>query len=139
MSGSSGPGTDIYLIGELEGRCLILDANALLSPFQMGFNLDIEIERAVPGVKPVVPSSVVSELETLSKKGDWRTRAALKLCRKYPVIEVKGRGDSPIFNLAVRKGWIVMTQDRGLRASLKKKGIPVVVIRGKGHLQLLGP
>jgi len=126
-------------IEELPRTCVILDANALMSPFQQNFNLDIEVQKAVPGYEPVVPSSVVRELEALIKNGDWRVRAALQLSMNYPCVDVKGKGDAPIFNLAVRTGWIVLTQDKKLRENLRKKGIPVLLLRGKGHLQLMEP
>ncbi|MGA1820032.1 MAG: PIN domain-containing protein [Thermoplasmatota archaeon] len=124
---------------DLPRTCIILDANALLSPFQQNFNLDMELQKAAPGFEPVVPSSVVRELQMLMKDGDWRAKAALQLSMNYPCVEVKGKGDAPIFNLAVRTGWMVMTQDRKLRSSLGKKGIPVVLLRGKGHLQIMEP
>jgi len=126
-------------VEDLPRTCIILDANALISPFQQNFNLDVEMQRAAPGFEPVVPSSVIKELETLQKNGDWRVKAALQLSMKYLCVEVKGRGDGPIFNLAVRTGWIVMTQDRMLRSSLRKKGIPVMLLRAKGHLVVIEP
>lgn len=118
---------------------VILDANALMSPFQQNFNLDIELDNAAPGIKPIVPTSVIRELEILMKKGDWRVKAALDLARKYPSVDIKGKGDAPILNLAVKKGWAVMTQDRKLRMNLLKKGIPVIILRGKGHLRVMEP
>ncbi|MFO8051825.1 MAG: twitching motility protein PilT [Thermoplasmatota archaeon] len=116
---------------------IILDANALISPFQLGYNLDLELERTVPGVRPVVPSSVLRELEQPSKSKDWHVKAALRLARKYEVIDVKGKGDSPIFNLAVSRGWMVLTQDKRLRYKLNSRGITVVLVRGRGHLQVM--
>jgi rRNA-processing protein FCF1 len=121
------------------GHFVILDANALISPFQQNFNLDIELDNAFPGIKPVVPTSVIRELEILMKKGDWRVKAALELSSKYLSIDVKGKGDAPIFNLAVTRGWAVMTQDKKLRTNLIKRGIPVIILRGKGHLQVMEP
>lgn len=124
---------------DLSGRFIIIDTNALIAPFQQNFNLDLELETAAPGVYPVIPTSVIRELETLRKKGDWRIKAALDLAGKYPIVDIKGRGDAPIFNLAVNKGWMVMTQDRRLRTNLLNRGIPVIVLRGKGHFQILEP
>jgi rRNA-processing protein FCF1 len=124
---------------ELEGRHIILDANALIAPFQFSFNLDIELDRLVPGTGPVVPTSVVRELEALLKKADWRVKAALDLSRKYPWVEINGKGDGPIFDLAVRRNWMVMTQDKRLRRKLLSRGVPVVIIRDKGHLKLMEP
>jgi hypothetical protein len=117
-------------------RRIILDTNALLAPFQFGFNLDLELKRLVPWADPIVPTSVIKELERLSIGGDWRMRAALKLSENYEKIAVKGKGDPSIIALAVKNSWPVMTQDRRLRAILNNKGISVVLVREKGHLQL---
>ena len=126
-------------VDQLQGRFVILDANALMAPFQQNFNLDIELQIAAPGVTPVVPTSVIRELEHLRKKGDWRTKAALDLAVKYTIVDIKGKGDAPIFNLAVKKGWMVMTQDRRLRSNLLDRGIAVIVLRGRGHFQVMEP
>lgn len=115
---------------------VILDTNAIMAPFQFGFNLDLELKRIIPWAEPIVPSTVLKELEKLSKAGDWRARAALKLSENYEKVPVKGKGDPSIVGLAVRMSWPVMTQDRRLRAILNSKGIAVVLVREKGHLQL---
>jgi hypothetical protein len=115
---------------------IILDTNAVMAPFQFGFNLDLELKRIVPWAEPIVPSSVLKELERLSKGGDWVAKAALKLSENYEKVQVRGKGDPSIVDLAVRMGWPVMTQDRRMRAILNSKGISVVLVREKGHLQL---
>ncbi|MEA3557999.1 MAG: hypothetical protein U9R75_01970 [Candidatus Thermoplasmatota archaeon] len=124
---------------EVRKQHVILDANALLSPFQNGFNLDLELERSIPGVIPVVPSSVIRELRVPSKAGKWQIKAALKLAEKYLILDIKGKGDAPIFNLSVNNGWMVMTQDRRLRNKLLSRGIHVLILRGKGHLEVISP
>ncbi|MGA1848561.1 MAG: PIN domain-containing protein [Thermoplasmatota archaeon] len=129
----------VFKENELGDNHIILDANALMSPFQFSINLDVELTRLAPGHGPVVPTSVVRELDSLLKKGDWRVKASLELARKYPWVDIKGRGDGPIFNLALRKRWMVMTQDKRLRKNLLQRGIPVVIIRDKGHLKLMEP
>jgi rRNA-processing protein FCF1 len=115
---------------------LILDTNALMAPFQFSFNLDLELERVLPGVPPIVPTPVVRELEQLAWNGDRWAKAALTLSSKYERIEIKGSGDAPIFNLALNMSWPVLTMDRRLRDNLLKRGIPVVFVRDKGKLEL---
>lgn len=117
--------------------CVILDSNALLSPFQFGFNLDLELSRVAPWAKPVVPSSVLAELEKLRAKGDWRAKAALALSAKYETVHVRGKGDPSITGLAANKRWMVMTNDRRMRGILAKKGIPVILVRENGHLSMM--
>ncbi|MDG6225607.1 MAG: twitching motility protein PilT [Candidatus Thermoplasmatota archaeon] len=116
---------------------VILDSNALMSPFQFGYNLDLELARVAPWATPVVPSSVLAELEKLSGKGEWRAKAALALSAKYETVHVRGKGDPSIIGLASNKNWMVMTNDRGMRAILARKGIPVILVRENGHLSLM--
>jgi rRNA-processing protein FCF1 len=54
-------------------------------------------------------------------------------------VDIKGKGDAPIFNLAVGRGWPVATSDGRLRNKLHKRGIPVVLVRERGHLELTEP
>jgi len=121
------------------GNILILDTNALISPFQFHFNLDVKIGEALPEAQIIVPTCVIRELKALSSKGNWRAGAALKLAENYPWVIVKGIGDAPIFNLAVSKGWSVMTQDRALKNQLLSRGIPVLFLRGLGRLEYQEP
>ncbi|MCU0799383.1 MAG: hypothetical protein MUC62_06900 [Candidatus Thermoplasmatota archaeon] len=124
----------------LEGtKRLILDSNALIAPFQFSFNLDLELERVLPGVRPIIPTPVIRELELLAGKGERLAKAALALSSKYETIDIKGRGDAPIFNLAVNMSWPVLTMDRKLRDNLLKRGVPVLFVRGKGKLELREP
>jgi rRNA-processing protein FCF1 len=121
------------------GNILILDTNALISPFQFNYNLDVKIAELMPEAKVLVPTCVIRELIALSGRGNWRAKAALKLAENYPWVSVKGIGDAPIFNLAVNKGWAVMTQDRGLKDQLLSRSIPVVFLRGLGRLEYQEP
>ena len=121
------------------GKAIILDTNSLMAPFQFGFNLDLELNRAMSEAEPIVPACVIRELRALSLKGDRHARAALKLSSNYRIVGVKGKGDAPIFNLALNRGWAVMTLDSRLRRKLLSRGISVIILRGKGHLQVQEP
>lgn len=118
---------------------IILDTNALISPFQFGYNLDMELARTVPWATPVIPTSVIVELERLSREGNWMARAGARLAEKYEKVTVRGKGDASIISLATSRRWMVMTQDRKLRSILNGRGIPVVMVRDKGHLHLVEP
>ncbi len=120
-------------------KTIILDTNALLSPFQFAFNLDQELKRAAMEYNPAVPTCVIRELERLIKGGNWKARAARKLADNYDHVEVRGIGDGPIFNLAINKGWAVMTFDKRLRSKLLSRGIPVLTMKGKDYLSFINP
>jgi rRNA-processing protein FCF1 len=130
----------VLLPDDVDFAPIILDVNALMAPFQFGLNLDAQLSEVVPDLTPVVPTSAVRELEMLLGKGnDWKIKAAIELSRKYHNIDIKGKGDAPIFNLAVNKGWTVLTSDGRLRRKLLDRGIPVVFVRDRGYFEIKYP
>ncbi|UCD92180.1 MAG: twitching motility protein PilT [Methanobacteriota archaeon] len=116
---------------------VILDANALLMPFQFGVNLDLELERLVGECDVLVPSSVLGELRKLVGT-DKHAKAALDLAQKYEVREVEDSGDASILSLAGKEAGIVVTNDRELIQKLRESGIPVISLRSRTHLVIEG-
>ena len=111
---------------------VILDANALMMPFQYRINLDMEISRLVGIANIYVPSSVVGEIERISKKR-WEAKAALQLLKKYDVCVTDYLGDRGVIDCAKKLGGYVVTNDRKLIKELRKLGIKVIELRGN-HL-----
>ena len=119
-------------------QLVVLDANALMMPFQFGLNIDLELGRLVPGCEMVVPSSVIEELKAvLGKTKDPHARSALSLAPKYRRINVEGSGDEAVLELARRLGAVIVTNDKGLRARAQAAGLKVIGLRGKNHLEFL--
>ncbi len=111
---------------------VILDANALVMPFQFGINLDRELERLVGNPEAYIPSSVMKELKTLGRKD------ALRLASKYPVVEVVQGGDDGVIEAVENIGGAVVTNDKKLKDRLRAKGISVIFLRSRSHLELIG-
>ncbi len=114
---------------------VILDANALLMPFQFNINLDTELLRLVGDCDVLVPSSVLGELKR-AKSTAKDANAALTLAEKYTVRQVEGSGDDSLIELASETKGIVVTNDQGLIQRLKRSGIPVIYMRSRNHLVL---
>lgn len=113
----------------------MLDANALIMPFQFGLNLDAELARLLGEVKVVVPASVIDELSNLDTR---EARAALTLAAKYEVVETSLCGDRGVLDVAARKSAAVVTNDRELIALVNKMGLPVVRLRSGKYLVMSG-
>lgn len=111
---------------------VVLDANALIMPFDSSINLDDELERVIGNPDIYVPSSVIDELRRLKRKD------ALKLAERYPEIDVEGTKDTGVLEAAEKLDSIIVTNDRGLLERARKKGIPVAFLRGVSHLELIG-
>lgn len=111
---------------------VVLDANALIMPFDSSINLDDELERVIGNPDIYVPSSVIDELRRLKRKD------ALKLAERYPEIDVEGTKDTGVLEAAEKLDSVIVTNDRGLLERARKKGIPVAFLRGVSHLELIG-
>src|SRR2546429_7039384 len=70
-------------------RLVLLDANALLMPFQFQVHLDAELRRLVGDVDVAVPTPVLRELSILAET-DRDARSARRLADKYRAIDGHG-------------------------------------------------
>ena len=121
---------------------IILDTNFLLIPYQ--FNVDIygEIKRIADfRYELYIMDKTLEELTSIIKKqrGKHRFAAmlALLLLKNKKVKQLKTKGRTHVDDLilaVVDKDWIVATQDGALKRKLKKKGIPLIVLRQRKHL-----
>ncbi len=114
---------------------VVLDANALMLPFQFRLNLDAELRRVLGACDVYVPASVVRELERVAPR-DRAARSALALAAKYRVAAVDGKGDLAVIAAAKALGAHVVTNDRALLAALRAEGVPRISLRSRNHLVL---
>ena len=110
---------------------IVLDANALLMPFQFNVNIDREIRRLFGEIPVLVPSSVLGEL---ANSGDPNSKAAVALAKKFTIVETDLRGDDAVMDLAIRRSAAVLTNDKELISRLRDEGIPVVRLRSGRYL-----
>ena len=116
---------------------VVLDANALMMPFQFGLNLSAEIERLLGRCEIFVPSSVRSELMKLSSK-DRTAKAALKLCGRFAEVATRSVGDDGVVEAALTLDAVVVTNDSDLLQALKEKRIRRIRLRSRSHLVIDG-
>ncbi|MCJ2520329.1 MAG: twitching motility protein PilT [Candidatus Thermoplasmatota archaeon] len=116
---------------------VLLDANALMIPFQFSVDLEGELARLLGEYEAVVPSSVLKELEGLSKSGG-KAKAALRLAKRYRSLHVQGAGDDALLAAARKRSAAVLTNDRDLRRRLREADLPVIFLRGRSRLEAEG-
>jgi len=114
-------------------RVVLLDANALLMPFQFRVHLDAELRRLLGDVDIAVPTPVLEELRTLAER-DRKALAGLRLAGKYRHLEGHGSADDALLDLATRLRAVVVTNDQPLLDRLRAEGIPRVYLRSRNHL-----
>ncbi len=116
---------------------VVLDANALMMPFQFNINLHSELGRLLGDCEFFVPSSVVSELEGLAS-GNRFAKAGLSLAETFQTYPVRSKGDEAVLEAALALNATVITNDIALLKKLKEKGLRRVRLRSKSHLVLEG-
>lgn len=115
-------------------KAVVLDANALMMPFQFRLNLDREIARLLGDLSVLVPSSVLDELSGLDDAG---AKAALALAAKYEVAPTDLRGDDGVVDVATKRSAAVVTNDRELIFKLKRLRIPILRLRSGRYLVMM--
>ena len=115
---------------------MLLDTNALFLPVRVGFPLEAEVDRLVPGARIAVATSAVRELDRLIARRTAGAVVARALADRFARAETPARGDTAIVELASRRGWAVVTADRALQARLSARGVTVLAPRDRHRLEL---
>jgi len=116
---------------------VVVDANALMMPFQFSLNIDLELERLLGSFEMVVPSSVLVELKRVAvEQKASQAKGALKLSAKYRTHPTAGTGDDAVLAAAVELGAILLTNDTGLRRRAREAGLRTICLRSRSHLEL---
>lgn len=123
---------------------VVLDANFLMIPGQLGVDVFSELRSIVPAGTLVTPECVVSELKMLASGRSKDARAAqlaLELLRRKNVHVLphhEKKADEALKEMATEEGTVIATQDRALQAALREKHVPLITLRGKKMLVLEG-
>ncbi len=125
---------------------IILDSNFLFIPLQFRIDVSKELENLVGKFEPIVLSTTMEELKTLTKEKPEKTRRqallALKIAEKCTLITVEKDPVETYDDVILRKAkeWacLVATNDRNLRKRLRKESIPTIYLRQRKRLELEG-
>ncbi len=97
--------------------------------------MEKELSRLLGSCRIVVPSSVIKELKNLA---DHDAKAALSLAQRFETIQNEGNGDDAILKMAKKMNGIVVTNDKDLKKRLREEKLPVIYLRGKNRLEMVG-
>ena len=127
--------------GDSIHKTVILDSSAIMMCFEFSVDLEKELTRLLGSYHIVIPSSIIRELEFLSKNGKgkkkMKAKVSLKLAERYESIDVDEKNaDDSLVELARRMNGVVVTNDKELRKRLKEHLLPVVFLRAKKKLVL---
>jgi rRNA-processing protein FCF1 len=127
---------------------VILDTNFLTVPAQFGVDVFSEAERVLErSVEFIVLDSVVEEikakLEKSSKTESRMFKVALDLTQRCKIVEIDqsmkdSLVDDQLLEYTVSVKGVLATNDRELRERAAERSIPVLLLRGRKHLELKG-
>ena len=127
---------------------VVLDTNILTVPAQFSVDIFAESERVLEGrVEFIVLRSVIKELErkldVVARTEKPKFRIALDLVNRCTIIESdefssSSSVDDQVLEYAIAANGVVATNDRNLRERSIQKGVPVLFLRGKKRLELIG-
>ena len=145
-SDRSEPESDPSRPGSRSRDCewVLLDTSALMLPVQADVRVFEELDRLVPGAEPVVPESVLAELEALAQGGGTEGTAAgvgRDLADRCVVVAATATyaDDAAVELAAEGRVDYVVTADRGLAERVRSRGVPVIGLSGGNELALNRP
>jgi rRNA-processing protein FCF1 len=128
--------------------CVILDTNFLTVPAQFGVDVFSEAERVLErSIEFILLDSVIDEIKAkLERAGKTESRmfkVALDLTERCKVVKIDQSMkdflvDDQLLEYAVSVKGVLATNDRELRERAAERGVPVLILRGKKHLELKG-
>ena len=123
-----------------------MDTNALMMPVELGVRVFDELDRLFGQsvVDPLVPQSVVDELDSLAAGHSEEAKAASvgkDLADRCRVVETNASyADDAVVELAEEGVFdTVVTNDRPLRDRLLSRGVRVIGVRGQNRLGITEP
>jgi rRNA-processing protein FCF1 len=123
-----------------EEKTVILDSSAIMMLFEFSIDLKDELTRLLGSFHVIVPRPIIAELRFLSEHGKGKKRLiakpALKLIKRYEIVDSEETGDESVLSLARNCRGIVVTNDRELRKKAKKESLQTIYLREKSKLIL---
>jgi rRNA-processing protein FCF1 len=120
---------------------VIIDTNFLLIPGTLGVDIFSQLKEIDPSVEMFIIDKTIDELNKIKKEQKRFRKAAdlaLQLVDKYKLQQIKTEKVLNVDKIILEKaqGYAVATQDKELKQQLKKKKIPIIVLRQKKYLKL---
>ncbi|MHA3964089.1 MAG: type II toxin-antitoxin system VapC family toxin [Candidatus Thorarchaeota archaeon SMTZ1-45] len=127
---------------------VILDTNFLTVPAQFGVDVFSEAERVLErSIEFILLKSVLDEIKTkFERAGKTESRlfkVALDLTERCKIVAVDqsmegSMVDDQLLEYAAAVKGVLATNDRELQRRAIERGIPILILRGRKHLELRG-
>jgi rRNA-processing protein FCF1 len=115
---------------------ILLDTNFLVAPFQFSFDIFEELEEMYPYAEICTIEDAVQEAKSI-KGGKFKDLVPQIIeSEDISVYETEGEGEVDDLLVDISDDFIIATNDKELKKRIKDQGRPVIIIRGKDHLEI---
>jgi len=117
------------------GKFVLIDTNIFVVPSKFKVDIFEEIKRLVPNAELYTTKNVIKELYDLKD-----SQIAIKLINKHKVkiIDKKGNTDTGLLESAVENDGVICTNDKELKKRCLNFSVPVIFMRAKKKLEMIG-
>ncbi|PIU73145.1 hypothetical protein COY26_01470 [Candidatus Woesearchaeota archaeon CG_4_10_14_0_2_um_filter_33_10] len=129
---------------------IIIDTNFFVSAIRFKIDIFSELQRICNFKYTVcIVDGIIDELEKLAGTGKPKDKIAARISlelinkKKIKITKTSSKNkrvkniDLLILNLIKKGNFIVATQDKELKREIRKKGVPIIVLRQKKYLKLI--
>ena len=115
---------------------IILDTNFLVAPFQMSVSVFDQLEKLFPEAEIYTLEDIIQEAKSIEsgRYGDLVTKLVDQ--QEVEVLETEGNGEVDDLLVQLCDEFLVATNDKELKQRIKDEGRPVMIVRGKDHLEV---
>ena len=117
------------------GKFVLIDTNMFVVPSKFKVDIFEEIKRLVPNAELHTTKNVIKELYDLKDP-----QIEIKLINKHKVkiIDKKGNTDTGLLRSAVENDGVICTNDKELKKRCLDFSVPVIFMRAKKKLEMIG-
>lgn len=116
-------------------RFVLIDTNMFVVPSKFKVDIFEEIKRLVPDAHLHTTKNVIKELKNLKD-----SQIGLKLIKRcnVKIIDKKGNTDDGLLRAAIENSGVICTNDKELKNRCLDFSIPIIFMRAKKKLEIIG-
>ena len=115
---------------------ILLDTNFLVAPFQMSVSVFDQLEKLYPEADIYTLEDVIQEAKSIESGRYGDLVEKLVEIQEIEVLETEGEGEVDDLLVDLCEEFLIATNDKELKNRIKAEGRPVMIVRGKDHLEV---
>lgn len=115
---------------------ILLDTNFVVAPFQMSVSVFDQLEKLYPEADIYTLEDVIQEAKSIESGRYGDLVEKLVEIQDIEVLETEGEGEVDDLLVDLCDEFLIATNDKELKNRIKGERRPVMIVRGKDHLEV---